>query len=470
MELDLNWEPRPFHRVGADSRLCGIDVFYDFPWLSVFNDERTQFRNGKSLATLVKRRCPNGKTPALLLTRHKDVAQGIRQTDKFWIYVVNIDEYRTAESDTALSYLASHLDVDITDIEELRELVRSADPQVVRAFIESSIDIDHVAEWALDNAERIDQLRELVAESGTNAPDLRGVLTALVELAEVPASEIAALTEFFTKAKAHNLGDFMSAPAVAANLYAASPDSFRAAIRSDPEASDVIALNHRKSVVERFRTLLTDHEVFATAAADVGGRREAVWQAFLEENPWVLGIGLSGQLLTSWDNSKLEQVVSGFSVSGPGKRADALLRTTGRIRALVFAEIKHHETPLLGGEYRSGCWSPSGELTGGVAQSQQTVELAVRAIGERLADTDEEGAETGSATWVVRPRSFLIVGQLDELHGQGGVNPAKLRSFELYRRNLYEPDVITFDELLARAEWHVELATRESETADGLGE
>ncbi len=35
------------------------------------------------------------------------------------------------------------------------------------------------------------------------------------------------------------------------------------------------------------------------------------------------------------------------------------------------------------------------------------------------------------------------------------------RSFELYRRNLYEPEVITFDELLARAEWHVEVAERE---------
>ena len=40
---------------------------------------------------------------------------------------------------------------------------------------------------------------------------------------------------------------------------------------------------------------------------------------------------------------------------------------------------------------------------------------------------------------------------------QHGVHRPKYESFELYRRNLYEPEVITFDELLARAEWHVEV-------------
>jgi hypothetical protein len=29
--------------------------------------------------------------------------------------------------------------------------------------------------------------------------------------------------------------------------------------------------------------------------------------------------------------------------------------------------------------------------------------------------------------------------------------------FELYRRNLYEPEIVTIDELFSRAEWHVEI-------------
>jgi hypothetical protein len=259
--------------------------------------------------------------------------------------------------------------------------------------------------------------------------------------------------------------EFFADPDAVARLYRRDPAKFRELIRDDASADDLVALAHRKAVVERFRALLTEPSEFDAARAECGGEPERVWQRFLEENPWILGISLAGQLLTAWDNRRLEQVVAGSSVAGPGKRADALLRTSGRIRSLVFTEIKHHETPLLGGsEYRPGCWPPSSQLTGGVTQVQQTVDRAVHEIGRRLADTDEQGAETGEATWLIRPRSYLILGNLDQLRGPGGIHQARHQSFELYRRNLYEPEILTFDELLARAEWHVALAADESAT------
>jgi Domain of unknown function (DUF4263) len=265
------------------------------------------------------------------------------------------------------------------------------------------------------------------------------------------------------------LRDLASDPSAMGRLYGKDPETFRQLLRDDPSADDLVALAHRKQVVERFRRLLRDADFFAEAQAACAGRREAVWQRLLEQNPWILGISLAGQLLTSWDNAKLEQVVAGFSIASAGKRTDALLRTSGQIRSLVFAEIKHHETPLLGIEYRPACWAPSTDLAGGVTQVQQTVFIATRQIGDRLADIDEEGAETGEATSLVRPRSYLIVGHLDELRGASGVHRPKHQSFELYRRNLYEPEIITFDELLARAEWHVAVAEQEEggETPDG---
>lgn len=463
MKLDLDWDVRLYHRVGAEERLCGIDVFHEFEWRDVFPDERTQFKNGKSLAKFVKEECPPGQTPALLLTLRDDVRQGLRQTDHFSVFVVNLAEYRAAEGDAAVSYLARHLDVDITDVEQLQRLAESADPYLVRTFIESSLDIGHIAEWAFDNHDRIEQLRELVAEDLGEPASLSETLAAIASLSEFPASDVAALTEFLRTAAAPVLGELLADPGVLNRLYATAPDAFREAIRSDASAGDLVALAHRKAVVERFRTLLRDRDAFEEARRDAGGRRETVWQRFLEDNSWILGVGLAGQLLTAWDDTRLEQVVAGFSVAGPGKRTDALLRTAGRIRSLVFAEIKHHETALLSGsEYRPGCWAPSTDLAGGATQLQQTVNLAVDAISKRLPDTDEEGAETGEATWLIRPRSFLILGQLDELRGTVGVHAAKYQSFELYRRNLYEPEIITFDELLARAEWHVELAELES--------
>lgn len=243
-------------------------------------------------------------------------------------------------------------------------------------------------------------------------------------------------------------------------LYRREAHRFRRFVEDDPTANDILALAHRREVVEHFRRLLTEPDFFEAERIAGDGRRESVWQRFLEKNVWILGIGLTGQLLTSWDNDKLEKTVAGFSVTGPGKRTDALLRTTGSIRSLVFAEIKHHLTDLLApSSYRPGCWPPSTELAGGITQVQQTVQLAIREIGERLRDRDTDGAETGEFSFLLRPRSFLILGNLNQLRGEaGGVHPEKFSSFELCRRNLYEPEVLTFDELLARAEWHVTLA------------
>jgi len=256
------------------------------------------------------------------------------------------------------------------------------------------------------------------------------------------------------------LRDLFADPSAMQALYAKEPERFRDLIKADATADDVIAVAHRRGVVRRFRRLLEDEDYFNTASAAFSGKKEKVWQQLVEQEPWILGATLTGQLLTSWNTDKLEQIVVGFSVAGAGKRADALLRTNGRIRSMAFAEIKHHQTPLLAGTaivYRPDCWAPSSELTGGVVQVQQTVHRATRDISSRLADVDESGAGTGEHTYLVRPRSFLIVGSLDQLRGEAGVHRAKYESFELYRRNLYEPEVITFDELLARAEWHVTL-------------
>ena len=73
-----------------------------------------------------------------------------------------------------------------------------------------------------------------------------------------------------------------------------------------------------------------------------------------------------------------------------------------------------------------------------------------------MARRDIGGFEMADLTYLLRPRSFLIVGKLSEfVNDQGQHHPEKIRSFELARRHLQEPEILTFDELLARAEWIV---------------
>lgn len=250
-------------------------------------------------------------------------------------------------------------------------------------------------------------------------------------------------------------------PDTIGRIYAHNPEHLKALIQSDATAQDVLALANRRKVVDRMTAWLEDAAAFKAAAAFAGGAEKA-WQQLFEENPWILGVGLSGQLFTSWDESRLEQVTTGADISTRGKRVDALLRTSGIVRSMVFAEIKRHDTPLLASKpYRSASWPPSDELAGAIVQSQQTVHKAAREIGDFLQDTAGDGSRLSSGTYLIQPRSFLVIGSLSQLHGQsGGPLDDKVHSFELLRSHTVRPEIITFDELLARAKWNVELAER----------
>lgn len=265
------------------------------------------------------------------------------------------------------------------------------------------------------------------------------------------------------------LRDIFSDPDALRRAYAEDPERFKELIRTDATAQDVIALQRRRDVVDTMRTWLSNDAAFDAESKNTGGPEKA-WQRLLEANPWVLGVGLGAQLLTSWDQEKLEQVTTGATIQGAGKRTDALLRTNGMVRSMVFAEIKHHRTKLLAAtQYRSACWGPSTELTGAVVQVQQTVRMAVRDLGDYVQDKADDGSRTVTGTFITQPRAYLVLGCLDQLEGTAGPIDDKVHSFELFRRNLAHPEVITFDELLARAEWHVKLAEEQAGEAEDEG-
>lgn len=258
--------------------------------------------------------------------------------------------------------------------------------------------------------------------------------------------------------------EILANPAAISGLYDERPALFRRLITDDTAARDVIALASRREAVNRFRGMLEANATDASSGREsIADPDERQWQLFFEANPWILGATLSSQLVTAWSDDKLEQIVTGHDISSVGKRSDALMRTAGRVRSMVFIELKTHQTKLLSTEYRPGCWSISPEVSGGVAQLQGTVHRAVQQIGLRLASRDDSGFEIpGDVTYLIQPRSVLVVGDLGQLRSSDqGDHTEKIRSFELYRRNLNAPEIVTFDELLARAEWIVDAAAEE---------
>jgi hypothetical protein len=226
--------------------------------------------------------------------------------------------------------------------------------------------------------------------------------------------------------------------------------------RSGITNEDIIALGYRRKALETFRTMLEAEDI-----------SEAQWQLFFEQNKWIFGYGLAYIFTTSLDGDSLQGTIRGSSIFHTGKRPDGILKTRAAISSLCLVEIKKSVTPLLKREaYRSGTWSPSAELSGAVAQSQENVRVAIDEMNHHYRFTDENGDPTGEEIMAVQPRSFLIIGKLTEFQSKNGVNVARYRSFEDYRRNLRQPEILTFDELYERARFIVETEIEGAQNAD----
>jgi hypothetical protein len=196
---------------------------------------------------------------------------------------------------------------------------------------------------------------------------------------------------------------------------------------------DIYALASKRTALAEFeRKLGTDAS-------------EREWQDYFEANPWIFGHGLNYVFL---DNvgPKLETVTTGSAFDRDGKRIDALMRTRADISQYVLIEIKRDATKLLRkDEYRSGCFTASNELSAAVTQTQTVFEFTRDRFHDLL--KDEDGNRTGEEAYAVEPRSFVVIGNLSELRD----NNDKIACFELYRRKLVSPEIVTFDELFQRA-------------------
>lgn len=253
------------------------------------------------------------------------------------------------------------------------------------------------------------------------------------------------------------LEEMLLSPEQTRKMMAMNTPLLAALARTEITTEDVVALGYRKSQLRRFDLLLHDTSAFESELLECGARPEAVWQRFFEQNRWVFGYGLSYVFMAGLEDRKLEQVVRGFDVTGRGKRIDSLLKTKAEVSSLCFVEIKHHNTSLLApNSYRPDVWQPSKEISGAVAQAQATVQAALSIIGDELRPELEDGSPSGELLQAIQPRSFVVAGTLGELTTDAGLNKPKFRAFELYRRNIIQPEILTFDELFYRAKYIVE--------------
>lgn len=154
------------------------------------------------------------------------------------------------------------------------------------------------------------------------------------------------------------------------------------------------------------------------------------------------------------DSKKLEQVTSGSDFFSKGKRIDALLKSQGAINSLCFCELKLSSDNLLKqakSAYREESWQISDDLAGAIAQVQRTVQKALIEISTKTEIKDSEDFLTGENLYLYNPKAFILIGNLNEFIKEEKINEIKFSSFEMFRKNLKNIEIITYDELYQRA-------------------
>ncbi len=119
-----------------------------------------------------------------------------------------------------------------------------------------------------------------------------------------------------------------------------------------------------------------------------------------------------------------------------GKVVDFLLRISST-NAPLLIEIKTPETPLLGGEYRTGVHPLHPQLAGAIAQVLSYRHSLVREYNSIFSDEPKRLA--------CEPRCLVVAGNTAQLTSR-----AMCESFELQRDRLQGVTVVTYDELYGR--------------------
>ena len=208
--------------------------------------------------------------------------------------------------------------------------------------------------------------------------------------------------------------------------------------------------------------IIHQHRVRTEALAEFREHLDALdwaerhWQGFFERNEWVFGYGLDYRFLVT---EETEALYGGADVTGRGgEKGDFLMGSVGDARFAILVEIKRPDTDLVEGDrYRNGAWRASEHLAGGVAQLQANCQQWL--VASRQLPNAEWAADRDITT--AQPKGILLIGQTRTIEG----DREQRESFERVREHLWNPAVITYDELFARAEFIVARTADEAETA-----
>ena len=182
-----------------------------------------------------------------------------------------------------------------------------------------------------------------------------------------------------------------------------------------------LELANLEAFIDRFRGMLEE------------GHSESVWQEFFDANPLILSLAFGCPII----KVRQQASVGGRKLFGGGEKITDFLMKNKTTNNAAVVEIKTPGAKLLKGEFRGGVFSPSASLSESIVQAldqRYQFQRDVSGIKDRSRIHDIE-------TYAVQ--CCLVIGTIPE-----GENEKK--SFELFRGNSKDVQIITFDELLEK--------------------
>jgi hypothetical protein len=218
-------------------------------------------------------------------------------------------------------------------------------------------------------------------------------------------------------------------------------------------STDIVNIGYRKKQLGIFDKLLNDPDYIATYKTEnsiTDERLEILWQHFFSKNDWIFGYGLDYKFLGILQK---EAHISNTNLSGKeGVIGDFLL---GCNKFTVLVELKRPDTDLFKNKNRSNSWSLSNELIDAFSQIlEQKASWQIQAESNANNNYNDSGEIIKQKT--VDPKTILIIGKSNQYSGETEELRIKAKSFELFRRDSRNVDIVTFDELFERAKFIVE--------------
>ena len=211
-------------------------------------------------------------------------------------------------------------------------------------------------------------------------------------------------------------------------------------IRENLSKEDIEILLGRKEALEIFEAQLI-----------CDGWKESNWQDFFEIQNWIFGYGIDYRIMRQFDR---ELNVSGVGTDNKEKVIVDFLMTFNDFTVTV--EIKRPTTPIFEKKKnRSGSWSFSQDFIDAFSQVlEQKTEWHILAQNNNLYNKE------GNEKLLKRTRdakTILVIGNKAEFLSIGNLREKEIKqdTFELFRQGSKNVDIITFDELLERAEFIV---------------